>query len=196
MTDAPSFTSATPPDPADAAPFLAFADALVAALAERHRPEEIRVVRVLNWFDHKWLGWGSTGSSRAVTESAQFPAFTPNRIVTERAFLPRGGGRWAEAEIEQPIHRDEREHSARTSPRRVADFGRSAVFVWFSSGSAPNGRGSVMAYTVDRESVGGWYASFLDDGGWRLGGAKGILSGEIETMLGKRRFPRPAASRR
>jgi len=67
------------------------------------------------------------------------------------------------------VHRTTPEHSARNLQRRVADFSRSAVIVWYSSHSVANRRGSVMAYTVRSRHVGAWYAAFSYDVGWRLG---------------------------
>ena len=81
------------------------------------------------------------------------------------------------------VHRGDREHGPKNLQRRVADFGRSAVFVWFSSHSAVNGRGSVMAYTVCSRHVDAWYAAFSDIASWRLARVKGISRLEIDSSL-------------
>ena len=81
------------------------------------------------------------------------------------------------------MHRTTRGHSSKNLHCRVADFSQSAVFVWFSSNSAANRQGSVMAYTAFFGNVTAWYAAFRFDRTWRLGRVKGIGIAEAEAYV-------------
>ncbi len=185
--------------PDDAPAFLADIDQVIAGLVEQHAPEEIYLVRIVNWFDHRWLRFSGIGRvpfhgvsiHTALDEFHQeqltFPPFTPNRVATQHYFARTTGGQFEEQAPARLIHARACEHSARNLHRRVADFSRSAVFVWFSSHSAVNGRGSVMVYTVCSRHVEAWYAGFRHDEKWRLEQVKGIRKSEIETFLARNR---------
>ena len=54
----------TLPEPNDDPGFLNCVDRLLAALIERHSPEELYLVRIANWFDHKWLRFSGIGRVR------------------------------------------------------------------------------------------------------------------------------------
>ena len=58
--------------------------------------------------------------------------------------------------------------------RRVKDHSKSAVYVWYSSETDKNKRGSLMVYRVNNGAVNTWYASFSYDDSWRLDQTKGI----------------------
>ncbi len=183
-------------EPDDDPAFLACVDRIIAGLIGRHRPEELYLVRIANWFDHKWLRYSGIGRvafqgglliHTALDEFRQeqitFPPFTPNRVVTQHYFCRTTRGDFEEQAPAQLVHRTERAHSAKNLHRRIADVGRSAVFLWFSSRSAPNGRGSVMAYSIGSPDVDAWYAALRHDTGWRLGQVKGVSRPELEAYL-------------
>jgi len=182
-------------EPDDDPAFLACVDRLIAGLVEHHAPEEVYLVRIANWFDYKWLGFSGIGRvpfpgvsihtalGEFRQEQVTFPPFTPNRVVTQHYFCRTTHGDFEEQAPAHLLHRTVREHSARNLQRRVADFSHSAVFIWFSSHSAANRRGSVMVYTVRSRQVDAWYAPLQHDVGWRLGRVKGVGRHEIESLL-------------
>jgi hypothetical protein len=188
-------TPETFPEPDDDPAFLNCVDRVIAALIKRHAPEELYLVRIANWFDYKWLRFSGIGRvpfnglsiHTALDEFKQeqltFPPFTPNRVVTQHYFGRGRGGQFYEQPPIRLVHRTTRGHSARNLHRRVADFSRSAVFVWFSSNSAANRQGSVMAYSAVEANVTAWYAAFLLDRTWRLGRVKGISIAQAEAYL-------------
>jgi hypothetical protein len=160
-------------------------------------------VRIANWFDHKWLRYSGIGRvafdgglliHTALDEFRQeqitFPPFTPNRVVTQHYLCRTTRGDFEEQAPAELVHRAERAHSAKNLHRRIADISRSAVFLWFSSRSASNGRGSVMAYSVGSQGVDAWYAGLRYDTGWRLGQVKGVSRPEVEAYLSEPSQPR------
>jgi hypothetical protein len=189
-------------EPDDDPAFLACVDRIISGLVDQHATEEVYLVRIANWFDQKWLRFSGIGRvafhgvsiDTALDEFCQeqvtFPPFTPNRLVTQHYFCRTTRGHFEEQATAHLVHQTAREHSAKNLQRRVADFSRSAVFVWFSSHSAANRRGSVMVYTVCSRHVGAWYAAFRQDACWQLGRVKGVSRPEIESFLAS---PRQAA---
>src|SRR5215217_6957356 len=120
-------------EPSDDPLFLNKVDALVTALIRRCVPDELYLIRVDDWFDHKWLGYSGRGRVRfdvaplevALDELSQdrltFPPFTPKRIVTEHYFVRTTKGHFQEQASPQRVHRWRLEHSARNLHRRVED---------------------------------------------------------------------------
>jgi hypothetical protein len=157
--------------------------------------EMLAVIRVRNWFDHKWLRFSGQGlvpfehfrrNHPGVALDAfhqrklTFPAFTPQRIVVEEHF----------ADLHIPdtpaIHSRGRRRSARNLHRRVEDYATSLLAAWVSTASEPNGRASFMAYSRTPESATeAWYMSFRrHPTGWQLDGVKGIDRRRVSTWLG------------
>jgi hypothetical protein len=183
------------PEPDDDPAFLNCVDRIIAALIDRHAPEELYLVRIANWFDHKWLRFSGIGrvarngsSIHTVLdefsqEQLTFPPFTPNRVVTQHYFNRDPKGRFFEQPPVRLVHRATRGHSSSNLHCRVADFSQSAVFVWFSSNSAANRQGSVMVYTTYFGNANAWYAAFRFERTWRLGRVKGIGGAEAESYV-------------
>ena len=152
-------------------------------------------MRIANWFDHKWLRFSGIGRvpfhglsiATALDEFSQeqvtFPPFTPNRVITQHFFCRTTQGDFEEQAPAHLVHPTEPAHSSKNLHRRIVDFSRSAIFVWFSSHSATNARGSIMAYVVNPQGVSTWYAGLRYDTDWRLDKVKGVSRHEVESFL-------------
>lgn len=178
--------------------FLALVDRIVTGLITGGRPEEVYLIRIDNWFDHKWLTFSGIGRVNFQHPSPRhpgvaldefradrvtFPPFNPNRVRSQIYFCRTTKNYYEEQAPARLVHRPERQHSARNLNHRVADFSDSAVFIWYSSETANNRRGSVMAYSVHVNDVSTWFASFSRDGEWRLDRVKGANRNEVEALL-------------
>ncbi len=158
--------------------------------------EEVFIIEIKNWFDHKWLKFSGIGRVRfefsrdghqqvALNEFWQekvtFPPFTPNRVLQQQ-WHPAG-----EFKRRTPVHdKKRRQHSSWNLQKRVTQYADSALFVWFSSGTRLNDRGSVMLYQVCNGEVSAWYASFRKADGWMLHLTKGTTReavGELVTQV-------------
>jgi hypothetical protein len=96
------------PEPDDDPAFLNCVDRIIAAVIDRQAPEELYLVRIANWFDHKWLRFSGIGrvarhgsSIHTVLdefsqEQLTFPPFTPSRVVTQHYFNRDPKGRFYE----------------------------------------------------------------------------------------------------
>src|SRR5262245_21069753 len=111
------------PKPGDDPSYLASLCGMLAALVEQHRPEVVHLVRVDNWFDHKWLRFSGIG--RVAFERGHpkidtaldamwqteltFPPFSPGRVVNEESFRRESSSRYARTD-DVLIHADDRSH--------------------------------------------------------------------------------------
>src|SRR5262249_32248596 len=153
-----SMSNAIRSDTTDDPEFIAIIDRIAVRLFKQADYEEVFIVEIKNWFDHKWLKFSGIGRvpfrhvgdsqpqvalDEFFQEKITFPPFTPNRILRQQ---------WHPAEELKrsvPVHYTKRrEHSCWNLQRRVTDYAKSALFVWFSSGTKTNDRGSLMVYQL------------------------------------------------
>ena len=163
-------------------------------------PKKIFIIKIDNWFDHKWLkfsgkgriGFGFFGHylvdmDTALDEFRQdqmtLPPFSPKRVIEEYYFL-----------------RDEKGHYS-PSPARHASIKETwlrvlGIFIselWIALiqpslyGSAPstklNRRGSIMVYEVNGSSVHAWYAELAKEERWRVLQTKGITPEQVQSLI-------------
>lgn len=179
--------------------FLDCVDRVVAGLVFRYRPRLVCIVRIRRWFDHRWLSFSGKGrvffdppwpSHVGVSldefhqEKLTFPPFAPTRVATEHHWERTSEGNYARAAERFRIHSAERQHSSANLQRRVADLTDSALFVWFSSTSEKDERGSMMVYVVNGGVTIPWFASMRPaHTGWTLGEVRGLGRAEVQELL-------------
>lgn len=122
-----------------------------------------------------------------------FPPFVPSRVVGEVHWSRGDDGDHARSPARFRIHRPERRHSSANLQRRVADVVESGLFVWFSSASAANARGSVLVYVVNGGATFPWFASMrCERSACTLAEVKGLGRAEVEELLQHPPGPRAA----
>ena len=164
--------------------FIAMLESMLSRLDAGYSPDEVFIIRVRGWFDHKWLNFSGKGRvpfdspipdhpqvalDEFFQDQTTFPPFTPKRILNQE--------RWVYSDKLSKntlLHKRRYERSAMNLHRRVKDHSKSAVYVWYSSETDKNKRGSLMVYRVNNGAVNTWYASFSYDDSWRLDQTKGI----------------------
>jgi hypothetical protein len=182
------------PSSTDDPSFVALVERIVARLDEYNEPDEVFIIEIKNWFDHKWLKFSGIGrvpfdhfasdhSQTALDEFFQdkitFPPFTPNRILNQWLWT------YGASKRRHPVHRkNQRQHSSWNLHKRVSQFAKSALFVWFSSGTQSNDRASLMVYKLDGKVVDAWYASLRKAAGWKLDRTKCIERSAVEGLMG------------
>lgn len=184
-------------DPTDDPDFVAMVERIAVGLFKQSDCDEVFIVEIKNWFDHKWLKFSGIGrvpfdhplaSHPQVALDAffrkkiTFPPFTPNRILRQQ---------WhpVDPAMERrfPVHNTNlRQQSCRNLQRRVVQHATSALFVWFSSGTKTNDRGSLMVYQVQHGGVSTWYASFRRTSDWVLDRTKEISKDAVESLMAAR----------
>jgi hypothetical protein len=180
--------------------FVELVSQIVSTLVNDSSPEQVFVMKIDNWFDHKWLkfsgigrvGYGSFGDilidvDTALDEFSQdqitFPPFSPRRVIEQYYFLRDERGDYLFPTRAPLVHRRRLAPSSENLHKRVTDFAESAIFVWLSSNTKSNRRGSIMVYEVKDSKVHTWYVGLSKEEGWRILQTKGITREEIQSLI-------------
>jgi hypothetical protein len=178
--------------------FIQVINAACTSIVESSLPDEVWVIQIDNWFDHKWLhfsgigvvhfplpalGIGELGALDGFhQERLTFPPFSPNRVLGQWSYARAGNG-YSESALKSLPHSSSRHPSETNLHRRVQDFSSSAVFIWYSTNTVANGRGSLMVYTSLSGTVGAWFAAFTRNSKWELKATKGISREDVQQIL-------------
>jgi hypothetical protein len=178
--------------------FVALLNSLLRGILTRHAPKDLWIIQIDNWFDHRWLQFSGIGIvafefpafmnryDAALDEFCQdkvtFPPFTPNRVLGQCSYV-RVGSEYKEIASPTLPHPTEKRQSGMNLQRRVQDFSCSACFIWYSSNTLVNGRGSVMVYSVESKRVDTWFAAFNRNDRWRLKATKGASRDHVQQLF-------------
>lgn len=177
--------------------FLDLVGDVISGLIELHAPQELFIIYIDHWFDHKWLNFCGKGRVPFYSgfdkmdtaldlfcqDQIVFPPFNPKRVIDEEYFQKTMGGSYSQSTPKQSVRRWELVHSSKYLHRRVAQFSESAVFLWVSTNTRETKRGSVMAYATQSKVVTTWYASFKKDQSWKVFKTKGISQEHFDMLF-------------
>ena len=173
--------------------FIQLVQRAVSAELEGKAVHGLFLIRIDNWFDHKWRNFSGKGRvalghhtgltyapdtaldafHRKGTKST-FPPFTPNRVISENFYRNDGNGVYVLDKNGPWVHSPLRQRSSANLHQRITTHNNSALFVWFSSNALANRRGSLMIYRANGTIITSWYASFLLNGQWQVVRTEGI----------------------
>ena len=147
-------------------------------------PDEISIVRIKNWFDHKWLNYSGkeireyeTGKGAMIpfvlkpfwNKEITIPPFTPNRVLNEVFYKLKGE---ENPKFEELTHVWQR--STDNKKRLISERTENGLCIWISSNSLANGQGSLMVYQIKDSDILTWYVNIENKNGWKITKAKGI----------------------
>jgi hypothetical protein len=177
--------------------FVCLVNSVLRGILASHAPAKVWVIQIDNWFDHRWLQFSGkgivdfqwpafTGKYDAALDEfyrdkTTFPPFAPNRVLGQWSYV-RVGSEYTEIPLPHLPHPTENRRSEMNLQRRVQDCGPSACFLWYSSNTVTNGRGSVMVYSVEGERVDTWFAAFNRNDRWKLHATKGAGRDYVERL--------------
>lgn len=178
-------------EPDDAPEFIQLINKLNATLIFQYGINELKYIRVKNWFDHKWLNF----SGRAVVpfeggsffeaalenkwqEKITVPPFHPNRILSEISVIRDGVDNKT---LKDALHTYK--SSNNNLHNRITQYSQSGLFIWYSSNTKTNDRGSLMVYRVQDSAIETFYVSFENKDGWVATRTKGIGLNEFNVYL-------------
>lgn len=178
--------------------FIEVFNAMLRRLLAEAGSEQLWVIQIDNWFDHKWLGFSGKGAvdfqfpdfmkrfDGAVEEFYQdrltFPPFNPNRVMSQWSFQRSGQG-YVEVPLLKLPHPTERRSSTSNLQRRVESFSSSALVVWFSGSTLKNGRASVMVYDIKPLHAACWFVAFVKNAQWTPQRTKGVSGDYVQGLL-------------
>lgn len=182
--------------------FLGLMEQLILGYAEQSSPRNVVVIKLNNWFDHKWLGFSGKGRvafgmwgghlvdlDTALDEFHQdqitLPPFSPRRITEEYCFQREESGGYSTCDPRLHIHQRKLASSAHNLHKRLVDRFDSAILVWFSSNTKQNRRGSILVYEIQEAQVYPWYAALAKKASWHVVRTKGITRAQFESMIGR-----------
>jgi hypothetical protein len=136
---------------------------------------EVFLVHIDNWFDHKWLRWWSRKE-----EELRIPAFSPNRVRSEKHFVWKAAtSTWESAGMQRPLH--VRQPGRPWLAQPLGRFSECAAFIWYSGNTANNKVGSLMLYASGAEGY-SWYVSLRNSEEWTFGDEFDITSRELSAF--------------
>jgi hypothetical protein len=163
--------------------FIALVRQIITGLLKRVSADELFLIQIDNWFDHKWLDLSvrNPGSEPPLDQHTPIPMFNPSRVVHQARYL-RGAdpAKYSEVVRRKDVHGDD--GVTRVKHRRFADLTNDGVFVWYSAGTSGNGRGSLMVVAYTRTLKFAWYASLVRRTTWAIDRAKGITPQEVRAL--------------
>lgn len=183
--------------------FINLLNSLLSGLISHQSPEQLWVIQIDNWFDHKWLrysgsgsvpskfpaSWSSSFMDRFASVKEQFwqdkltfPPFAPDRVLGQWSFLLSSQG-YIEAPLPKLPHSKSRRRSHSNLQKRAEKFASSASFVWYSGNTLKNGRGSVMVYILGDQRPVCWFAAFKRETEWMLERTKGVDMEHVSRLL-------------
>lgn len=181
--------------------FVELVSQIISEMVNKSFPEQIFVMKIDNWFDHKWLKFSGIGRvgfgffedlrdvDTALDEFRQdkitFPPFTPKRVIEQYYFRRDESGYYSFPTSAPVVHRRKLAPSSENLHKRVTDFAESAVFVWLSSNTKSNSRGSIMVYEVKGPRVHTWYAGLSKEEDWRVLQTMGIPREQVQLLLAR-----------
>ncbi len=175
----------------DSRGFIYILEELVNRLMLRDDIAEIKLIRIKNWFDHKWLNYSGKGivHFKMTThpdevalksfwkDKITVPPFTPNRVLSETRYHRI---QTENKMFEKDLHRWQR--STDNQNNQIAARSDNGLFIWYSSDTETNQHGSIMGCRVENGNVDTWYLSVKNKNGWRVTMAKGIDREELKDL--------------
>ena len=176
-------------DSTDDLGFVRVIESVVGNLISSLNPNEVSVIRIKNWFDHKWLNYSGREirkyDNRAGAtipfilepywgKEITIPPFSPNRVICETFYRKKGK---ENSKFEELTHLWQR--STENRKRLISDKTENGLCIWVSTNSSVNGQGSLMVYQVRNSEIQTWYASIENKNGWKIMKTKGIEKNSV-----------------
>src|SRR5260221_9903610 len=156
--------------------FVRLVSLILDSLVLQHGPEILAIVEVDNWFDHKWLNFSGKmlGALGVWKHPLTIPPFHPNRIKAQTVYQLNQQKEYEQIDA-PPLHIAQ--PSSENLNRKLRHATRSAdtgVFVWWSSNTGANAKGSFMTYIQSETGDTSWYASFDRRDRWAVNKTKNV----------------------
>ncbi len=171
-------------DNTDDSGFIEVVESIIGNLISSLNPSEVSIIRIKNWFDHKWLNFSGkkirkyeTGIGSMIPfvlepywgKEITIPPFNPNRVLNETFYKKKGIENSKFQELKHIWQR-----STENKKRLISDKTVDGLCIWISTNTVTNGQGSLMVYQIQNSEILTWYVSFENKKGWKITKTKGI----------------------
>jgi hypothetical protein len=163
--------------------FLEIVERIVSRVLAESSADELFLVEIENWFDHKWLGFSGKNLVPRWMKKTTLPAFNPNRVLCEHHWLRRDNEEFAPDCMAGPLHPLEKQPSRLNHLRKISAISKSAVFAWYSSKASSNKAASLMIYVSSGNNVVMWFAGLRKNPEWRLHVTDRISWDRVEQLM-------------
>ncbi len=115
-----------------------------------YKPDEIYIVQIDNWFDHKWRAFsGKTLGAVGVWNSTlTIPPFEPNRVINQ--FYYRKDKDTYVLQPAKPLHIHQ--WSSSNLQRFLKQITEAGLFAWYSGETKNNDAGSLLVYNLEKQN--------------------------------------------
>ena len=163
--------------------FLRKVEIIIRGICTLYKPIEVRIFRIDNWFDSKWLKFaGKVLGAVGIWDNKRvvIPPFVQNRITAQSHFQITPNNQYTYLGEGPNIHTDgPSEENLQNLAKRVAP--NSALF-WYSGNTLSNGRGSIMGY-IPIEKYWGWYLEFAQkNDAWKISKKVNFENWQLESF--------------
>lgn len=180
-------------DTTDAKGFKDIVEAIINSLFKTFNPDEISIIRIKNWFDHKWLNYSGKRVLKYNTQTQPsipfvlepywnkeitIPPFNPNRVISELRYRKKGTNNIL---FEEAFHKFQ--WSTENRNNLISRRTNNGLCIWLSSNSKVNKQGSLMVYQIKDSKIQSWYASIEEKERWKVFKTKGIDKNQVQLML-------------
>lgn len=137
---------------------------------EEYLPEEIYIIRIKNWFDHKWLGYadGAIAPKDDFNITKHLPNFSPGRRLNEDIFYRGENNQYLPYE---------------NIGTNWCYAYKSMLFFWVSTESELINRASFMCYSINEKNLNAWFVSFVCDDRWKVSFTKGTDKNTVQNWF-------------
>ncbi len=171
-------------DNTDDSGFVEVIELIIRNLISSLNPNEVSIIRIKNWFDHKWLNYSGkeirkfdTGTGAMIPfvlepywgNKITIPPFNPNRVLNETFYKKKGKGK---SKFKEFAHIWQR--STNNKKRLISDKMENGLCIWISTNSGVNEQGSLMVYQIQDSEILTWYVNIQNKNGWKIIKTKGI----------------------
>jgi hypothetical protein len=165
--------------------FVEIVSQILNSAIDCYEPNEIYIVHLDNWFDHKWNAFAAVVFLQmGVWRSSELrtPPFNPHRVKSQSYFRKDdiSETNFIACDV-APLHI--RQSSLSNLDMPLQSTTNAGLFIWYSSNTKSNGRGSLMVYCMGKEEPINWYVSFLRKQEWQVNKTNNIPKKAVERML-------------
>ncbi len=168
--------------PADDPNFVRVVNSILGGVVSEHAPEIVALIQIDNWFDHQWLNFSGKvlGALGVWKKELTIPPFNPNRVKSQTVYRLVEDKRYEQIQA-PPLH--VAQSSSDNLNRKLKYAADSGVFLWWTSNTVSNGKGSVMVCTQAGDECSSWFASLEREPDWRVNKTEDIPVGVVERLM-------------